>query len=59
MGGNSNVLGQNEQQANIATAKVMRITFLMFTLVYIMNVVGIFVVEMKTMAGIYTSDITG
>lgn len=53
MGENGNVLNQNEQQANIATAKVMRITFLMFTLVYIMNVVGIFVVDMKTMTIMY------
>ena len=53
MGENSNVLEQNEQQANRATAKVMRITFLMFSLVYIMNVVGIFVVDMKTMTIMY------
>ncbi len=39
------VLKQNEKQANIIVAKVMRITFLMFTVIYIMNVVGIFIVD--------------
>ncbi len=45
----SEVLIKNEKQANIAVAKVMRITFLIFTLVFILNVVGIFVVKMNIM----------
>jgi len=36
------MLRQNEKEANIIVAKVMRITFVIFTLVYIMNVMGIF-----------------
>ena len=47
------VLVQNEKQANKAAAKVMRITFIIFTLVYILNVLGIFVVDMKIMAIAY------
>ena len=45
----SGVLIQNEKQANKAVAKVMRITFFIFTLVYLLNVVGIFVVDKKIM----------
>ena len=44
----SGVLIQNEKQANRAVAKVMRITFLIFTLVYLLNVFGIFVINMGT-----------
>ena len=51
--GNSNVLVKNEKQANKAVAKVMRITFVMFTLVYLMNVAGIFIVDMKIMTIAY------
>ena len=43
------VLMKNEQEANKVVAKVMRITFLIFVLVYGLNVVGIFVVEKKIM----------
>lgn len=49
----SGVLIQNEKQANKAVAKVMRITFVIFTLVFILNVVGIFVVDMGTMMAVY------
>ena len=49
----SGVLIQNEKQANIAVAKVMRITFLIFTVVYILNVLGIFVVDMPIMTLAY------
>lgn len=47
------VLLQNEKQANKAVAKVMRITFLIFTVVFLLNVVGIFIVDMKTMLAAY------
>lgn len=47
------VLVQNEKQANRAVAKVMRITFLIFTLVYLLNVFGIFVVDIGIMTLAY------
>lgn len=49
----SGVLVQNEKQANRAVAKVMRITFLIFSLVFLLNVMGIFVVDMKIMTAAY------
>ena len=49
----SGVLIQNEKKANRAVAKVMRITFLIFTLVYLLNVFGIFVVDMGIMTLAY------
>lgn len=51
----SGVLIQNEKQANRAVAKVMRITFLIFTLVYLLNVIGIFVVDMGIMTLAYVA----
>ena len=47
------VLVQNEKQANKSAAKVMRITFLIFSIVFLLNVLGIFVVDMKIMAIAY------
>ena len=38
------VLVENEKQANKSVAKVMRITFLIFSIVFLLNVLGIFVV---------------
>lgn len=49
----SSVLIQNEKQANRAVSKVMRITFVIFTVVYLLNVVGIFVVDMGIMTFAY------
>lgn len=43
------ILLENEKQANRVVAKVMRITFLIFTLVYILDVVGIFTVDFPIM----------
>lgn len=51
----SGVLTQNEKQANRAVAKVMRITFFMFTFVYLLNVFGIFVVDMGIMTLAYVT----
>ncbi len=51
----SGVLIQNEKQANRAVAKVMRITFFMFTLVYLLNVFGVFVVDMGIMTLAYVA----
>lgn len=55
MGERSEVLIQNEKQANRAVAKVMRITFVIFSLVYILNVVGIFIVDMGIMTFAYVT----
>ncbi len=38
-------LKDNEKQANRIVSKVMRVTFVIFTFIYILNVVGIFVVD--------------
>lgn len=43
------ILTDNEKQANKIVAKVMRITFFIFILVYLLNVVGIFVIKMSIM----------
>ena len=51
----SGVLIQNEKQANRAVAKVMRITFLFFSLVYLLNVIGIFVIDMEIMTLAYVT----
>lgn len=53
MGEKSGVLIQNEKQANRAVAKVMRITFLLFTLIFLLNVFGVFVVDMGVMTLAY------
>lgn len=49
----SGVLVENEKHANKSVAKVMRITFLIFSVVFLLNVLGIFVVDMKTMTIAY------
>ena len=49
----SGVLVENEKHANKSVAKVMRITFLIFSVVFLLNVFGIFVVDMKTMTIAY------
>lgn len=53
MGERSGVLVQNEKQANKSVAKVMRITFVIFSIVFVLNVLGIFVVDMSTMTVSY------
>lgn len=49
----SGVLVENEKHANKSVAKVMRITFLIFSVVFLLNVLGIFVIDMKTMTIAY------
>ena len=51
----SGVLRENEKQANKVVAKVMRITFLIFTLVYILNIMDIFVIDMDIMTTAYVA----
>ena len=43
------ILMENEKQANRVVAKVMRITFLIFTLVYILDIIGMFTVDFTIM----------
>ena len=45
----NSMLRNNEKEANIIVAKVMRITFIIFTLVYILNVVGVFIIDKTIM----------
>lgn len=47
------LLKTNEKEANILVAKVMRITFVIFTLIYILNIIGIFVVDKTIMTIAY------
>lgn len=47
------LLMQNEKEANLLVAKVMRITFVNFTLIYLLNVIGIFTVDKKIMTIAY------
>lgn len=47
------MLAQNEKQANQFVAKVMRITFLIFTLIYILEIAGIFIVDLFIMTIAY------
>lgn len=43
------LLTQNEKEANLLVAKVMRITFIIFIMVYLLNVFGIFKVDKMIM----------
>lgn len=47
------LLQQNEKEANRLVAKVMRITFVIFTIIFLLNVMGIFVVDMWIMTVAY------
>lgn len=49
------LLNKNEREANIIVAKVMRITFVIFTLIFILNVIGIFTVDKTIMTIAYLS----
>ncbi|MBQ9767421.1 MAG: hypothetical protein IJW37_04925, partial [Lachnospiraceae bacterium] len=51
----NSVLVKNEQQANKVVAKVMRITFIIFTIVYALNLAGIFVVDDTIMTVAYVA----
>lgn len=43
------IIKQNEKNANIVTGKVMAITFLIFTFIYILNIIGIFIIDQTAM----------
>ncbi len=47
------ILMDNEKQANRIVAKVMCITFAVFTFIYLLNVVGIFVIDISVMTFAY------
>ncbi len=47
------ILMENEKQANAIVARVMRVTFVIFTLVYLLNVVGIFTIDPVIMTAAY------
>lgn len=47
------LLMQNEKEANLLVAKVMRSTFLIFTFVYFLNVLGIFIIDKVIMTIAY------
>ncbi|MBQ7066098.1 MAG: hypothetical protein IJN92_04695 [Lachnospiraceae bacterium] len=47
------LLRQNEKEANLLVAKVMRSTFVIFTLIYLLNVIGIFTVDKMIMTIAY------
>ena len=47
------LLKKNEKEANLLVAKVMRSTFVIFTLVYLLNVFGIFTVDKVIMTIAY------
>ncbi len=47
------ILKENEKQANRVVAKVMRITFLIFTLIYALDIIGIFTVKLGIMTAAY------
>ena len=47
------ILIENEEQANVIVAKVMRITLLIFTFIYLLDIIGVFVVNLKIMTTAY------
>ena len=47
------ILLENEKQANRIVAKVMGTTFLIFTLIYLLNVCGVFVIRATIMTTAY------
>lgn len=47
------LLKENETGANLAVAKVMRISMIVLTIVFILNIIGIFIVDMKQMTIAY------
>lgn len=49
------ILRENEKLANRLTARVMRITFYIFTMIYVLNLTRIFIVDSKIMTMAYIS----
>ena len=53
MANKEQILIENEKQANYVVAKVMRITFVFFTVLFLLNVIGVFVVNQTVMTVSY------
>lgn len=51
------ILKDNETSANLAVAKVMRVSAIVLTVVLILNIVGIFIVDMTQMIIAYISGV--
>ncbi|MBQ5332323.1 MAG: HD domain-containing protein [Oscillospiraceae bacterium] len=49
----SRVINKNEEDANRSVANVMLITFVLFTVIYILNAAGIFVIDKPVMTAAY------
>lgn len=49
----SKIICKNEEEANRTAANVMLTTFVLFTLIYILNVLGIFVIDKPVMTAAY------
>ena len=50
------IIKRNEKDANIVVAKIFFITFLLFTVVFLLNVLGIFVIYQPAMILAYVSS---
>ena len=50
---NNRIILENEKNANRVAAKVMLISFLIFSLIYVLNVLGIFIVDQTVMTIAY------
>lgn len=48
-GKTSGMLQKNEEQANYVVARVMRVTFLIFLVIFILNLLGVFIIDSTTM----------
>ena len=51
------LLKENERSANKAAAKVMRITILVYALVLVLDIVGIFTIELSTMVSAFIKGV--
>ena len=47
------IINQNEKDANKTAGKIMAITFAIFTFIYILNLLGIFIIDTKAMTTAY------
>ena len=50
------ILIENEEQANFIVEKVMRITLLIFTFIYLLDIIGVFIVNLKIMTIAYVGS---
>lgn len=57
MDNNNSIIYQNEREANRFVAKAMRITAAALTLILVLNIVGIFIIDMPAMVTAYVSGV--